>query len=68
VPTPDPARRLDFNQLLADKASDPAAWPEPFRRDPVNPPRLIEIAEGHCVEASAPPVVLPGWAAGRVRA
>jgi peptide/nickel transport system ATP-binding protein len=68
VPKPDPAQRLDFNQLLADKASDPAAWPEPFRRDPVNPPHLIEIAEGHCVEASAPPVVLPGWAASRVRA
>ena len=68
VPKPDPAQRLDFNQLLADKASDPAAWPEPFRRDPVNPPHLIEIAEGHCVEASAPPLVLPGWAASRVRA
>jgi peptide/nickel transport system ATP-binding protein len=68
VPKPDPAQRLDFNQLLADKASDPAAWPDPFRRDPVNPPHLIEIAEGHCVEASAPPVVLPGRAASRVRA
>ena len=68
VPKPDPAQRLDFNQLLADKASDPTAWPEPFRRDPVNPPHLIEIAEGHCVEASAPPRVLPGWAASRVRA
>ncbi len=68
VPKPDPAQRLDFNQLLADKASDPAAWPEPFRRDPVNPPHLIEIAEGHCVEASAPPIVLPGRAASRVRA
>jgi peptide/nickel transport system ATP-binding protein len=68
VPKPDPTQRLDFNQLLADKASDPMAWPEPFRRDPVNPPHLIEIAEGHCVEASAPPVVLPGRAASRVRA
>jgi peptide/nickel transport system ATP-binding protein len=68
VPKPDPSQRLDFNQLLADKASDPSAWPEPFRRDPINPPHLIEIAEGHCVEASAPPVVLSGWAASRVRA
>jgi hypothetical protein len=34
----------------------------------VNPPRLIEIAEGHCVEATARPVVLAGWAASRVRA
>jgi peptide/nickel transport system ATP-binding protein len=68
VPTPDPAQRLDFDRLLAEKASDPEAWPDPFRRDPTNPPRLIEIAEGHCVEASKPPVVLTGRAASRVRA
>jgi peptide/nickel transport system ATP-binding protein len=68
VPTPDPTKRLDFNRLVADKASDPAAWPEPFRRDPLNPPKLIEIAEGHCVEASAPPVATSGWVLNRVRA
>jgi peptide/nickel transport system ATP-binding protein len=68
VPTPDPAQRLDFDRLLAEKASDPEAWPDPFRRDPTNPPRLIEIAEGHCVEASKPPVLLTGRAASRVRA
>jgi len=68
VPTPDPAQRLDFDRLLAEKASDPAAWPTPFRRDPANPPRLIEIAEGHCVEASEPPVVLTGLATSRARA
>ena len=68
VPTPDPGQRLDFDRLLAEKASDPEAWPTPFRRDPTNPPRLIEIAEGHCVEASERPVVLTGRAASRVRA
>jgi peptide/nickel transport system ATP-binding protein len=56
VPTPDPSERLDFNQLIADKASDPGAWPEPFRRDTASSPQLIEIAPGHCVEARVPPV------------
>jgi peptide/nickel transport system ATP-binding protein len=55
VPTPDPEHRLNFDQLIADKASEPEAWPEPFRRDPAEPPRLIEIAPGHYVEARAPP-------------
>src|SRR5262249_45458893 len=55
VPAPDPAQRLDFKQLIADKASEPEAWPEPFRRDATEPPRLIEIAPGHSVEARARP-------------
>jgi peptide/nickel transport system ATP-binding protein len=55
VPTPDPSRCLDFHQLMEDKASDPAAWPEPFRRQPTNSPSLIEIAPGHWVEARASP-------------
>jgi peptide/nickel transport system ATP-binding protein len=57
VPAPDLAHRLDFEQLMEDKASDPAAWPEPFRRHFDNPPRLIEIAPGHFVEATAAPIV-----------
>jgi peptide/nickel transport system ATP-binding protein len=55
VPAPDPEHRLNFDQLIADKASEPEAWPEPFRRDPAEPPRLIEIAPGHYVEARTPP-------------
>jgi peptide/nickel transport system ATP-binding protein len=55
VPAPDLAHPLDFDQLMEDKASDPAAWPEPFRRHPDNPPRLIEIAPNHFVEATAKP-------------
>lgn len=53
VPTPDPSRSLDLHQLMEDKASDPAAWPEPFRREPTNSAALIEIASGHWVEARA---------------
>jgi peptide/nickel transport system ATP-binding protein len=60
VPTPDPSQRLDFNRLLADKASDPRAWPEPFRRDPANALQLIEISPRHCVEANSPPVFAGG--------
>jgi peptide/nickel transport system ATP-binding protein len=59
VPAPDLAHRLDFEQLMEDKASDPAAWPEPFRRQPENPPRLIEVAPGHFVEATAMPTMAP---------
>ena len=68
VPTVDLSQRLDFNQLLADKASDPRAWPEPFRRSAAHPPHLIEIALGHCVEASAPPAPPSARAIGRARA
>jgi peptide/nickel transport system ATP-binding protein len=60
VPAPDLAHRLDFEQLMEDKASDPAAWPEPFRRHPGNPPRLIEVAPHHFVEATAMPAAPRG--------
>jgi peptide/nickel transport system ATP-binding protein len=55
VPAPDPTHCLDFRQLMEDKASNPAAWPEPFRREPGNLLSLIEIAPGHFVEANAQP-------------
>jgi len=68
VPAPDPEHRLNFNQLIADKASEPEAWPEPFRRDPAEPPRLIEIAPGHCVDARAPPMTSTVRVIDRARA
>ena len=58
VPAPDPSHCLDFRQLMEDKASDPAAWPEPFRREPGNLPSLIEIVPGHFVEARASPAAI----------
>jgi len=54
VPAPDPSHRLDFRRLVEAKAS-PATWPAPFRRDLDNPPRLMEISPGHCVEATETP-------------
>jgi peptide/nickel transport system ATP-binding protein len=68
VPTPEPSQRLDFNQLLADRASDPGAWPEPFRRDAANSPQLIEIAPGHYVEAMVSPVKVAPQGSDRIRA
>jgi peptide/nickel transport system ATP-binding protein len=68
VPAPDPSQRLDFDQLLIDKASDPHTWAEPFTRHPMNSMHLIEVAPGHCVEASAPPAPLTAHAVDRARA
>src|SRR6266436_2549366 len=68
VPTPDPSQRLDLNQLIADKTSDPAAWPEPFRRDAENSLQLIEVAPGHSVEARVPPVAMTARDVDRARA
>jgi peptide/nickel transport system ATP-binding protein len=53
IPVPDPEHHLDFNRLMEGRASDPTAWPEPFRRVPGRPAQLIDVAPGHCVEASA---------------
>ena len=55
IPVPDLEHHLDFNRLMEGRASDPLAWPEPFRRVPGRPAQLIDVAPGHCVEASAMP-------------
>jgi peptide/nickel transport system ATP-binding protein len=57
VPAPDPSHRLDFHRLMEGRASDPGAWPEPFRRDPGRELQLIEVGSGHLVEATARPPV-----------
>jgi peptide/nickel transport system ATP-binding protein len=55
IPVPDPAHPLDFTHLMQGRASDPAVWPEPFRRQPGAPAPLIEVGPGHWVEAGAMP-------------
>jgi len=67
VPTPDLAQPLDFGQLMEDRASNPAAWPEPFRRERARPLGLFEVAPGHIVEARAMPA-LPVRTGGLARA
>jgi peptide/nickel transport system ATP-binding protein len=59
VPTPDPAHRLDFNQLMEERSSNPAAWPAPFCRTPASLPHLLQIAPDHFVEATAAPTPVP---------
>ncbi len=53
VPAPDLDHRLDFAGLMEDKASDPAAWPLPFRVDAEHRPELVDIGGGHFVQAAA---------------
>ena len=53
VPDPDLDRKLDFAALMEGKASDPAAWPDPFRLDGSHRPGLIALGERHLVRASA---------------
>jgi peptide/nickel transport system ATP-binding protein len=49
VPDPDLDNRLDFHQLMEDRASDPAAWAVPFTIDGRTPAALREIDGGHFV-------------------
>jgi peptide/nickel transport system ATP-binding protein len=52
VPEPDPRRRLDFNRLMAEKASRPAHWPAPFRITEADRPVLVDLGGGHFVRAT----------------
>ncbi|MCK6442727.1 ABC transporter ATP-binding protein [Elstera cyanobacteriorum] len=53
VPVPDLAHPLDFGKLMEGRASNPAAWPDPFTIDGNRSPGLVEIAPGHLVRAAA---------------
>ena len=52
VPEPDPQRRLDFNRLMAEKASAPAYWPAPFRITADDRPVMVDLGGGHFVRAT----------------
>ena len=51
VPSPDLDRRLNFDALMEGRASDPKAWPNPFRLDGTAPTSMIDLGEGHLVRA-----------------
>jgi peptide/nickel transport system ATP-binding protein len=53
VPNPDLATRLDFAALMEGKASDPSAWPDPYRIDASCRPQLIDVGDNHLVRAAA---------------
>jgi peptide/nickel transport system ATP-binding protein len=51
VPDPDLDRKLDFAALMEGKASDPLAWPAPFRLDGSARAGLLDIGDNHFVRA-----------------
>ena len=52
VPEPNLARKLDLTALMEGKASNPAAWPEPFRIDANKHTGMIDVGGAHFVRAS----------------
>ena len=55
VPEPNPDRRLDLTALMAGRASQPDAWPEPFTVREGAGLRMVDIGNGHMVRASGVP-------------
>jgi len=51
VPDPDLDRKLDFAGLMEGKASDPRAWPAPFRLDGTLRAGMLDIGANHLVRA-----------------
>jgi peptide/nickel transport system ATP-binding protein len=51
VPDPDLDRKLDFAALMEGKASDPRAWPAPFRLDGSTNAGMLDIGANHLVRA-----------------
>jgi peptide/nickel transport system ATP-binding protein len=52
VPDPDLGRKLDFDALMQGKASDPAAWPAPYRIAPGTRLELVDVGNNHLVRAA----------------
>ena len=51
VPDPDLDRKLDFAALMEGKASDPRAWPAPFRLDGTALAGMLDLGANHLVRA-----------------
>ena len=49
VPEPDPNHRLNFSDLVEEKASNPEVWPAPFTADIHTSPIMMDIGGGHYV-------------------
>jgi len=52
VPDPDLDRKLDFAALMEGRASDPGAWPAPFRLEGGENATMVDIGASHLVRAS----------------
>ena len=53
VPEPDLRHKLDLTQLMEGRASDPAAWPQPYTITRHHRPALIDLGAGHFVRRDA---------------
>jgi peptide/nickel transport system ATP-binding protein len=53
VPDPDLDHKLDFAALMEGKASDPRAWPAPFRLDDTTTAGMLDLGANHLVRAHA---------------
>ena len=51
VPEPNLDNKLDLSALMEGKASQPAAWPQPFTIDGSATLDLVEFEPGHYVRA-----------------
>ena len=49
VPEPDLKQHLDFSAVALEGASDPAAWPRPYRIDPGATSAMTEVGKEHHV-------------------
>ncbi|WP_334130123.1 ABC transporter ATP-binding protein [Sneathiella sp.] len=49
VPEPNPDNRLDFANLVEEKASNPELWPAPFTVDAHSNPVMMDVGGGHYV-------------------
>jgi len=52
VPEPSLEQRLDLTALMEGRASEPAAWDEPFRIDGESRLTMVDLGGGHMVRAS----------------
>jgi peptide/nickel transport system ATP-binding protein len=48
-PEPDVDRKLDLRALMDGRASDPDAWPEPYRLQPGHVPQYKVVGDEHLV-------------------
>jgi peptide/nickel transport system ATP-binding protein len=53
VPHPNPDEPLDLAALMGGRASDPAAWPQPFTLSRDSRPEMVSLGGGHFVRAHA---------------
>ncbi len=51
VPFPELERKLDFESIYRNRASDPAAWPAPFASGPGSGSTMVDLGNQHFVRA-----------------